>query len=65
MRMRPAPTMIALRQSAPGLIKELLESEELARKPLQSQASWIMDHSDDEPISRPATAGEAHLFFQE
>ena len=49
---------------APRSVKELLESEELARKLLASRASWKRDH-DDETIWHPATAGEAYLLRQD
>ena len=47
------------------LDRNLLESEELAGKLLESRASWRVDHPDDETIWHPATAGEAHLLRQE
>jgi tetratricopeptide (TPR) repeat protein len=50
---------------APGSIKEFFESEELARKLLECQASWNVDHPDDETIWHSATAGEAQLLLRE
>ena len=50
---------------APGSIKELFESEELARKLLTSRTSWKGDHPDDGTIWHSATAGEAQLLLRE
>jgi tetratricopeptide (TPR) repeat protein len=49
----------------PGSIKELFESEELARKLLTSRTSWKVDHPDDATIWHSATAGEAQLLLRE
>jgi hypothetical protein len=50
---------------APGSIKELFESEELARKLLTNRTSWKVVHPDDETIWHSATAGEAQLLLRE
>jgi hypothetical protein len=50
---------------APGSIKELFESEELARELLTTRTSWKADHPDDGTIWHSATAGEAQLLLQE
>jgi hypothetical protein len=48
-----------------GSLKEVLESEELARELLENRGSWRADNPDDETTWHPATAGEAHLLCRE